>query len=165
MKQRVMGVCVLVVGVVAMIGFLGPMPVSAESQNVSEVWAREDDYWRFVKAGDVESYVTLWHEKFIGWPCDEDHPMRKSSIGGWVQQIRDKKITVTSVLTHEGAEDFGTVVVVHYRFTKVDVYPDGRVEGRGRESKITHTWMRVGNTWQIVGGMCGGLAPLGKLAH
>ena len=70
MKQRVMGACVLVVGVVAMIGFLGPMPVSAESQNVSEVWAREDDYWRFVKAGDVESYVTLWHEKFIG---QEDH--------------------------------------------------------------------------------------------
>ncbi len=88
--------------------------------------------------------------------------MRKSSIGGWVQEIRDKKITVTSVLTHEGAEDFGAIVVVHYRFTKVDTYPDGRVEGRGRESKITHTWMRVGSTWQIIGGMCGGLAHLGK---
>ncbi len=55
MKQRLMEGCVLVVGVVAMIGLHWPMPVSAESQNVTEVWAREDDYWRFVKAGDVES--------------------------------------------------------------------------------------------------------------
>ena len=162
MKRRVMGVCVLVVVVGTLIGFSWPMRASAESQSVSEVWGREDDYWRFVKAGDVESYVTLWHEKFIGWPCDQDHPMRKSSIGDWVRKIRDKKIAVTSVLTREGAEDFGAVVVVHYRFTRVDTYPDGRVEGRGRESKITHTWMKVGSTWQIVGGMCGGLAQGGN---
>ena len=160
MKSSVM--CVLVVGVVLLIGIHWPIPASAQSPSVSEVWALEDDYWRFVKAGDVESYRTLWHEKFIGWPCDRDKPLRKSSIGDWVREIRDKKIKVTSVHTREGAEDFGAIVVVHYRFTRVDTYPDGRVEGRGRESKITHTWMRVGNTWQIVGGMCGGLAPTGK---
>ncbi len=162
MKARVMGVCVQVVVVGALIGFSWPMRASAESQSVSEVWGREDDYWRFVKAGDVESYVTLWHEKFIGWPCDQNHPMRKPSIGDWVRKIRDKKIAVTSVLTREGAEDFGAIVVVHYRFTRVDTYPDGRVEGRGRESKITHTWMKVGSTWQIVGGMCGGLVQGGN---
>ena len=142
MKQRVMGVCVLVVGVVAMIGFHGPMPVSAESQNVSEVWAREDDYWRFVKAGDVESYVTLWHEKFIGQEDSRLHPFSRMKA----QRTSARRRRALSL-------------------HKVDVYPDGRVEGRGPESKITHTWMRVGNTWQIVGGMCGGLAPLGKLAH
>ena len=159
MKSSVMGVCALVVAVASLIGLYWSMPASAQSRSVSEVWALEDDYWRFVKAGDVENYRTLWHEKFIGWPCDQDHPKRKSSIGDWVQAIRDKKIKVTSNLTREGAEDFGAIVVVHYRFTRVDAYPDGRVEGRGRESKITHTWMRVGRTWQIVGGMCGSLAP------
>jgi len=34
MKLRVMGVCVLVVGVVALIGLRWPMPASAESQSV-----------------------------------------------------------------------------------------------------------------------------------
>jgi hypothetical protein len=159
MKQRITSVCVLIAGFLAMIGPNWSAPAAADSKNLTEVWAREDDYWRFVKAGEVESYVTLWHEKFIGWPCDQDHPMHKSSIGNWVQKIRDEKLAVTSVLTREGAEDFGSVVVVHYRVTRVDTYPDGRVEGRGNESKITHTWMRVGNTWQIIGGMCGSLAP------
>lgn len=157
LRQSVTMACALLVGVVSQISLLGPVRASAQSKSVSQVWALEDDYWRFVKAGDVESYVKLWHEKFIGWPCDQDHPKRKSSIGAWVREVRDKKIKVTAELTREGAEDFGDVVVVHYRFTRVDEYPDGRVEGRGRESKITHTWMKVDDTWQIIGGMCGGL--------
>jgi ketosteroid isomerase-like protein len=162
MKPAVMCVCVLATGVISLLGLHWPMPAAAESRSVAEVWALEDDYWRYVKAGDVESYVKLWHEQFIGWPCDQEHPKRKSAIGDWVREIRDKKIKVASALTREGAQDFGDVVVVHYRFTRVDTYPDGRVEGRGRESKITHTWMRVSGTWQIIGGMCGGLTPTVK---
>lgn len=133
-----------------------------ESKSVSQVWGREDDYWRFVAAGDVERYVALWHDKFIGWPCGQDHPRRKASIGAWVQEIRDKHIQVAVNLTREGAEDFGNVVVVHYRFTRVDTFPDGTVEGKGKESKITHTWMRVGRSWLIIGGMCGTLPDTAK---
>lgn len=128
-----------------------------ESKSVSQVWRLEDDYWRFVIAGDVENYVSLWHDKFIGWPCGQEHPKRKATIGNWVQEVRDKQIRVAVDLTREGAEDFGNVVVVHYRFTRVDTYPNGKVEGKGKESKITHTWMRVGDSWLIIGGMCGTL--------
>ena len=131
----------------------------ADATRVSAVWAREDEYWRDVKTGDVEHYRTLWHEQFVGWPCDEEHPLRKASIGDWVGKVRDKHLAVAAELTHEGAQDFGDVVVVHYSFTRVDTYPDGHEEGRGARRKITHTWMKVGNDWQIIGGMCGELAP------
>jgi hypothetical protein len=138
-----------------------PLAAAAQSKNVSEVWAREDDYWRFVKAGDVERYRSLWHEKFIGWPCDQPHPMAKASIGDWVQKIRDQKIKVTAEIVHEGAQDFGSVVVVHYSVRYTDSDPDNRVEkdivGPGDHSKITHTWMKASNTWLIIGGMCGPL--------
>ncbi len=133
-----------------------------DSNNVSQVWQRESDYWRFVKAGDVDSYESLWHEKFIGWPCGQEHPKRKASIGDWVREVRDKHINVSSDLTREGAEEFGNVVVVHYRITRVDTYPDGKVEGEGKESKITHTWMKLGDTWLIIGGMCGTLPDSAK---
>lgn len=39
---------------------------AAESASVARVWQREDDYWRYVAAGDVERYVALWDERFIG---------------------------------------------------------------------------------------------------
>lgn len=141
----------------------GPPPSPASpSDALSEVWAREDDYWRFVREGAVESYVSLWHDKFIGWPCGEEHPKRKDSIGDWVRELRDGGIKVTSTLTREGAEEFGAVVVVHYRFTRVNTFPDGHVEGEGEERKITHTWMKVGDKWLIIGGMCGELRDGGR---
>lgn len=132
---------------------------AATGERVAQVWQREADYWRYVAAGDVDSYVALWDERFIGWPCDQPHPLRKAGIGDWVRKVRDEHIKVDASLVHEGAQDFGDVVVVHYSFTRVDTYPDGRVEGRGDVRKITHTWMKVGADWLIIGGMCGNLGP------
>lgn len=142
----------------------GPAPSAsadtpvAESASIAQVWQREADYWRYVAAGDVDSYVALWDDRFIGWPCDQPHPLRKTGIGDWVRKVRDQHIRVDAELTREGAQDFGDVVVVHYSFTRVDTYPDGRVEGRGDVRKITHTWMKVGADWLIIGGMCGNLS-------
>jgi hypothetical protein len=127
------------------------------SAGEAQVWSREADYWRFAAAGDAESYESLWHHKFIGWPCDLNHPVGKASVGDWVRDIRDKHVKVAANVTREGAENFGNVVVVHYRLTRVDTYPDGKIEGKGAVSKITHTWMKFGKTWLIIGGMCGAL--------
>jgi ketosteroid isomerase-like protein len=132
------------------------VPVFADP--VAAVWEREDAYWRYVKAGDVEGYVALWHDDFVGWPCGQPHPMRKASIGDWVRKVRDERLKVAAELTREGAQDFGDTVVVHYSFTRVDTWPDGRVEGAGRVDKITHTWKKVGDTWLIIGGMCGNVS-------
>lgn len=134
-----------------------PSSSKGGSANVNEVWSREDEYGRYSEAGDLDAYRSLFHEKFIGWPCDQAHPKRKAGVGRWVREVRDQHIKVTSDLTREGAEDFANIVVVHYRVTEVDTYPDGHTEGEGKEFKITHTWMRTGDTWQIIGGMCASL--------
>jgi Domain of unknown function (DUF4440) len=152
----------LLAGTMAPIASGRSVAASTEPPGVSEVWALEEAYWRYVKAGDVENYVTLWHADFIGWPCDQPHPMRKDSVGAWVKKVRDEDLAVTYALTREGAQDFDGIVVVHYQFTMESTYPDGRVEGVGVRKKITHTWLRVGSTWQIIGGMCGPLEQPGS---
>ena len=134
-----------------------PTSAGQRRSSVDEVWAREESYWRFVQAGDVEGYRSLWHPKFRGWPCTAEHPATKASIGDWVREIRDGKVKFTYSLTREGAADLGSVIVVYYHTPMVWQYPDGRTEGSGEEHKFTHTWMRVGRTWQIIGGMCGDL--------
>jgi hypothetical protein len=160
MEVRSFAAVLLLWAVVVAGGWTASRAEAAESAAVAEVWALEDAYWRYVKAGDVEGYVTLWHADFIGWPCDQPRPLRKASVGAWPRKVRDEKIAVVATLRREGAQDFGDVVVVHYAFTNVWTYPDGRVEGAGIERKITHTWMRVGTTWQIIGGMCGNIGGI-----
>jgi ketosteroid isomerase-like protein len=110
---------------------------------------------KYVQAGDVSSYLTLWHDRFVGWPCLNAHPAAKDSIANWVRTIRDGHIHLTSHLTREGAADFGDIVIVYYSTPMLREYPDGRVAGRDMVWKFTHTWRRDNDRWQIVGGMCG----------
>jgi hypothetical protein len=126
---------------------------------IDEVWAMEESYWRYVKAGDVEKYLTLWNKDFRGWPCNDLHPATKANISDWVRDIRDKKIRFTSALSKEGATSVGGVVVVYYRTPMNYEYPDGHKESVGKPIKITHTWMKVNGRWEIIGGLCGADAP------
>ena len=52
------------------------LPVTAEDWNADEkaVWKLEEDYWRFVSAGDVDAYVSLWHDDFALDPGLTDFP-------------------------------------------------------------------------------------------
>ena len=126
---------------------------------IDEVWAMEESYWRYVKAADVEKYLTLWNKDFRGWPCADEHPATKVNISDWVRDIRDKKVRFTSALSKEGATSVGGVVVVYYRTSMNYDYPDGHKESVGKPVKITHTWMKVNGRWEIIGGMCGADAP------
>ena len=150
--------------IVAMLAALTVGVVAARfaprTSDVDEVWAMEDAYWRYVKAGDVEKYRALWNDGFRGWPCHTEHPATKSTVTEWVQEIRDGKITFDYKLTREGASNVGGVVVAFYQTPMIWKYADGRVDGRTELwRKFTHTWMKVGGKWQIIGGMCGADAP------
>jgi ketosteroid isomerase-like protein len=134
--------------------------VSSTLAQQDEVWSMEEKYWQYVQAGDVEKYLTLWHDDFVGWPCSALHPSRKANIGDWVRAIRDEEIQLTYELDREAIQYFGEVAVTHYSTPEVQRYPDGRVTGEGRLLKFTHTWMKFGDQWQIITGMCAPAEPI-----
>jgi len=132
-------------------------PKIDRSKNVEAVWAREELYWRLVRAGDVEKYRELWDEGFRGWPCKNQHTATKAEIGNWVRDIRDQHAKFSYSLFREGSADFGDIVVIYYQTPMVYEFPDGRTEGKDHIYKFTHTWRKTGRTWLIIGGMCGEL--------
>lgn len=52
--------------VVAATGLARAAAASGQTADEQAVWKLEEDYWRYVQAGDVESYVQLWHADFVG---------------------------------------------------------------------------------------------------
>jgi hypothetical protein len=44
-----------------------PRSVSASAEETT-VWELERAYWRYAEANDLTSYLSLWHENFLGWP-------------------------------------------------------------------------------------------------
>jgi ketosteroid isomerase-like protein len=135
----------------------------AEERTSAEraVWQLEEDYWRYVSTGDVDAYVKLWHDNFVGWPCFEWNPAGKSDIGKWVRDIRDNRWKMTYNLKPMAIQEFGDdTVVVHYAAEYVYDYGDGSRSGAGLWRKFTHTWMMTGARWQIIGGMCAAQEPV-----
>ena len=130
------------------------VPVAEEmSAEQREIWQMEEVYWEYVKALDVEGYKTLWHEDFVGWPSFSDSPVGKANIGDWIQEYKNKGMTVTSELRPRAVQFFGDVAVTHYLVSYVRADNQGNKEGEGQWWRITHTWKRYGERWEIVGGM------------
>ena len=114
-------------------------PQVVQRSSLDQVWQREDDYWRYVQAGDVQNYLALWNAQFVGWPCYSVQPATKATIGEWVQTIHDQEVRLSSHVTREGAADHGDVIVVYYHTPMLREYPDGRKTGADSLWRITHT--------------------------
>jgi ketosteroid isomerase-like protein len=131
--------------------------LTAEEQ---AVWRMEEIYWHDVQAGDVEHYLTLWHENFVGWPCFASEPSDKSTIGGWVKDIRDQHLKFAYQLQPKAVRVFGDVAVVQYAAEYVTEYSDSTKSGAGIWRKFTHTWKKTDGQWQIITGMCAAQEPV-----
>ena len=128
----------------------------ADSSDEEAVWSLEKSYFAYVKNNDIEGYLTLWDERFVGWPCGNLKPSTKEKIADWIPSLHaDSSKIYDYELKREAVRSFGNIVVTQYlarqwfRLAKTgEVVEEDRV-------RITHTWQRRDGTWQIVTGMCG----------
>jgi ketosteroid isomerase-like protein len=119
----------------------------------TQVWQLEKAYWEYVKANDLEKYRALWHEDFVGWPFISAAPVRKDHITDWITANTSKGIKLQSYSIEQLAIQItGEIAVNYYRINASWANGDGG-EVRTDRFRITHTWIRSGSTWQIIGGM------------
>jgi ketosteroid isomerase-like protein len=119
------------------------------SPRQKEVWQLEETYWKDLQSTNFTHYMTLWHEDFLGWPSYTPHPVNKDGIADSLST------SMSGVLSYEFLEKAvrvtGDVAITHYAVKFTRTIPDGQTESR--VSRITHTWLKTKNTWQIIGGM------------
>lgn len=127
---------------------------ASPSRTDAQIWNLEKAYWEYVKTNDLEKYRALWHNNFVGWPLVSAAPVRKDHITDWITNNTSKGLKLQSYDIEQLAiQVTGDVAINHYRiklnWTKNDT---GEVV-RTDTLRITHTWIRTNDTWQIIGGM------------
>ena len=138
---------------VALILSVGPAFAAKESPEERAVWRLEQSYWKYVQAGDLESYRNLWHPNFVGWPESSATPKKKDHITDWIANYTKNGLHLKSYrLEPAASQATGEVVVTHYWISDRWVDKDGHVAD-DKPSRITHTWIRTPGGWQIIGGM------------
>jgi hypothetical protein len=119
------------------------------SPQQKEVWNGEQNYFRYLQAKDLKSFMSLWDDNFVGWPDYSDHPLRKPDIESSV--AAEFQSTPTSsppnpIPKPEAIAVFGDTAVTYYFWPEAD-------ETSPSEYRITHTWQKGPEGWRIISGM------------
>jgi len=122
------------------------------AENEQVLWNLEHDYWRYVHENDLSSYRNLWHENFLGWPYVSAAPVHKDHITDWITSQTGKGLTFEpGELKPAAIQVTGDVAVTYYWMTSKWRAKDG--SGEMRTTRVTHTWVKNGKDWVIIGGM------------
>ena len=121
------------------------------------IWRLENAYYAAFLAADHETIMSLWHDGFLGWPSGEPQPGDQEAGKRYLERHYSEPATRTITVERQGIEVLDDVAInqytVHSRWT------DAAGVEQDRSSKVTHTWMRDGSTWKILGGMSAPLEP------
>jgi ketosteroid isomerase-like protein len=148
MALRVMA-CLLA-GALA-VSSLRTLPSSA-SGDEQALWDLEHEYWRSVQDNDLPAYLRLWHKDFLGWPSVEPAPVHKDHITDWITSQTTKGLALKQLeLKPAAIQVTGSVAVTCYWMTYQWLAKNGA--GTVRTIRVTHTWIKNGKDWQIIGGM------------
>ena len=116
------------------------------------VWNLERDYWRYVQENDLKNYTGLWHKDFLGWPSVSAVPVNKDHITDWITSQTSQGLTFNSIeFKPAKIQVTGDLVMAYYWMTFRWADRDGK--GEEHTIRVTHTWVRDGMTWRILGGM------------
>lgn len=122
------------------------------AQIKNEVWQLEENYWKYVAANDLKSYLTLWDEKFIGYPGN-NIITAKDHINDWIDNLyKDQHRHFKTELVRKVENVFGDIVIVLYDVNYTWTNDKNEVIEK-INSKITHTWKKTEKGWLIIGGM------------
>ena len=128
----------------------------------TQIWQLEKAYWEYVKANDLEKYRALWHENFLGWPFVNATPVRKDHITDWITANTSKGISLHSYSIEQLAiQVTGEIATNYYRIDFTSANSAG-AEVKTDRMRITHTWIRTRDTWQIIGGMSSPVNETGR---
>ncbi|MBA4417907.1 MAG: hypothetical protein C0392_08360 [Syntrophus sp. (in: bacteria)] len=116
-----------------------------------EIWALEGAYFTNLYKADYEGVLALVHSQFLGWPGAAPQPINKEESARFMKQLIPKPAPCTLKIERAGILFLGEVALTQYTIhvNCSDTAGAGKIES----SRITHTWVKEGGRWKLLGGM------------
>jgi len=116
-----------------------------------EIWALEGAYFTNLYKADYEGVLALVHSQFLGWPGAAPQPIDKEESTRFMKKLIPKPTSCTLKIDRAGIQVLRDMALTQYTLhVNCNDTPD--VE-KTQSSRITHTWVKEGARWKLVGGM------------
>ena len=116
-----------------------------------EIWALEEAYFANLYSASYERVLAIVHSQFLGWPDAVSQPVDKKESAHFMKQLVPKPTSCTFKIERAGIRVLGDVVLTQY-LIHVNCSDTAGV-AKTQSSRITHTWVKEGGCWRLLGGM------------
>ena len=132
-------------------GLIATQPTQAQewSPAQQDVWKNVEAYWARDSAGDLDGFLSYFHENYIGWDLTEPASTNKARLRKFLEYGYKTEKTVLYDIQPVAINVIGNVAVVHYYYTAITKAADGKESDRaGRWADVL---MKQGDKWVIIG--------------
>jgi len=116
-----------------------------------EIWALEEAYFANLYKANYEGVLALVHSQFLGWPGAVPQPIDREESARFMKQLVPKPTSCHFKIERAGIRLPGEVVLTQYNIQVNCSDPAGVT--KTQLSRITHTWVKEGAGWKLLGGM------------
>jgi hypothetical protein len=116
-----------------------------------EIWALEEAYFTNLYKANYEGVLAVVHNQFLGWPGAVPQPIDREESARFMKQLVPKPTSCTVKIERAGIRLLGEVVLTQ---SVIHVNCSGTAGvTKTQSSRITHTWVKEGAGWKLLGGM------------
>ena len=116
-----------------------------------EIWALEEAYFTNLYKADYEGILAIGHSQFLGWPGGLPQPIDREENARFMKQLILQPTSCTIKIERAGIRLVRNVALTQYTL-HVDCSETAGVT-KISSSRITHTWVKEGASWKLLGGM------------
>jgi hypothetical protein len=144
---------ICLVAVVGFVAFLSSPAVSQElSKQENEVWTAVENYWAKWAEGDLETFKSGIHDKYLGWSNERPIPADKAQVLKWYAGMKEYGKVEWMDLQLAKISVIDDIAIVHYYFNMSLVWgKDDKKKTEKIEGKNTEFYLKKGNLWVLVG--------------
>ena len=118
---------------------------------VTAIWALEEEYVACFRDATHDKAISMWHDRFLGWPSDEIRPTDKTAVVRYLKRNASKPADWSFKIEKSGIQVHGNVAITHFIIHRT--YNPALGTNRTISSRVTHTWVKENLRWKILGGM------------
>jgi ketosteroid isomerase-like protein len=114
-----------------------------------EVWKNVEAYWALDAAGNLDGFMSYFHDNYIGWEMSQPMPGSKAVAKKFIEHDYKTEKTIIYNITPVSINVFGNVAIANYYYARIVKDAEGKEQSRsGRWADVL---MKQGDKWVLIG--------------
>ena len=114
-----------------------------------EVWKNVETYWALDAAGNLDGFMSYFHDSYIGWEMNQPMPGSKAVAKKFIEHDYKTEKTLVYNITPVSINVIGNVAIANYYYARIIKDTEGKEQTRsGRWADVL---MKQGDKWVLIG--------------